>query len=76
MESIRLPRRLSTNNNENNLINKPNKPMKKELLHYEMPTIVAYTVMVEAGFATSGGNDWNNGGPGGDFDENEYPDEL
>ncbi len=50
--------------------------MKKELLNYEMPTIVAYTVMVEAGFATSGGNDWNNGGPGGDFDENEYPDEL
>ena len=50
--------------------------MKKELLHYEMPTIVAYTVMVEAGFASSGGNDWNNGGTGGAFDENEYPDEL
>ncbi len=48
--------------------------MKKTF--YEAPTLDLNEVLVEAGFATSGGDDWNNGGPGGNFDENEYPDEL
>ncbi len=49
----------------------------KKLMIYEEPTVQLYEVAVEAGFSvTGGGSEWGDGRPGGDFDENEYPDEL
>lgn len=51
--------------------------MKKQMI-YEEPTVQLYEVAVEAGFSVTGGgsSDWGDGRPGGDFDENEYDDEL
>ena len=53
--------------------------MKKNYVSYEAPTLSWSEVVVEAGFALSqgGGNGWGDEGtPGGDFDNNDYGDEL